>query len=74
MYHRIAIVMLSCTALGGCITTQAMPVSQNQVRIDTQASGALWVGQAVPATMREAAKQTLQAGYAISSCPTSAAA
>jgi hypothetical protein len=40
-----------------------MPVSTNQVRIDTQASGALWTGQAVPATMREAAKQTLAAGY-----------
>jgi hypothetical protein len=52
-----------CAGLAGCISTQTMPVSTNQVRIDTSASGLLWAGQAVPATMRAAANATLQAGY-----------
>lgn len=33
------------------------------VRLDTQASGLLFTGQAVPQTMRAAARATLQRGY-----------
>jgi hypothetical protein len=40
-----------------------MPLAPNIVRIDTQAGGYLFTGQAVPATMRAAAKATLLRGY-----------
>jgi len=49
--------------LAGCVTTQVQPLAPNVVRIDTQAGGALYAGTAVPATMRAAAKATLEAGY-----------
>ena len=50
-------------ALAGCLTTQEMPLAPNVVRIDTQAGGWLFTGQTVPATMRAAAKATLDRGY-----------
>jgi hypothetical protein len=40
-----------------------MPLAPNIVRIDTQAGGWLFTGQTVPATMRAAAKATLDRGY-----------
>jgi hypothetical protein len=40
-----------------------MPLAPNVVRIDTQAGGWLFTGQTVPATMRAAAKATLDRGY-----------
>jgi hypothetical protein len=49
--------------LAGCVTTQEMPLAPNVVRIDTQASGLLFTGQAVPQTMRSAANATLSRGY-----------
>lgn len=52
-----------CTGLGGCISTQEMPLAPNMVRIDTQARGLLFTGQAVPQTMRAAANATLSRGY-----------
>jgi len=54
---------LIAIALAGCITTQEMPLAPNVVRIDTQAGGLLFTGQAVPTTMRAAANATLQRGY-----------
>jgi hypothetical protein len=51
--------LLGAMALGGCVTTQVMPLSQNMVRIDTRGA----VRQAVPATMRAAAEATLARGY-----------
>jgi hypothetical protein len=39
------------------------PLAPNVVRIDTNAGGYLFAGQAVPETMRAAAKATLAAGY-----------
>jgi hypothetical protein len=57
------LVPILCLALAGCITTQAMPLAPNVVRIDTQSGGALFVGQTVPATMRQAAQETLNRGY-----------
>lgn len=52
-----------CIALGGCISTQEMPLTPNSVRIDTSAKGTLYTDQTVPATMRRAALATLQRGY-----------
>lgn len=49
--------------LSGCISTQEMPLAPNVVRIDTQAGGYLFTGKTVPATMRAAAKATLDRGY-----------
>jgi hypothetical protein len=54
---------LAAFALAGCLTTQEMPLAPNVVRIDTQAGGWLFTGQTVPATMRAAAKATLDRGY-----------
>ncbi len=52
-------------ALAGCVSTQSqeMPLAPNAVRIDTQAKGVLFTGQAVPQTMRAAAQATLARGY-----------
>jgi len=58
---------LSALALGlsiaGCVSTQEMPLAPNVVRLDTQASGLLFTGQATGQTMRRAAELTLQNGY-----------
>jgi hypothetical protein len=54
---------LAAIALAGCVHTQEMPIAPNVVRIDTQASGLLYQGQAVPSTMVAAAKATLARGY-----------
>ncbi len=40
-----------------------MPLAPNVVRLDTQASGLLFTGQATGQTMRRAAELTLQNGY-----------
>jgi hypothetical protein len=40
-----------------------MPLAPNMVRLDTRASGGLFVGQATGQTMRRAAELTLQNGY-----------
>lgn len=55
--------ILICLSLGGCISTQEMPLAPNVVRIDTKAGGYLYTGQTVPVTMRAAAKATLDRGY-----------
>jgi hypothetical protein len=57
------VAVLAAFALAGCLTTQEMPLAPNVVRIDTQAGGWLFTGQTVPATMRAAAKATLDRGY-----------
>ena len=51
--------LLPVIVIGGCVSTQELPLAPNMVRIDTQARGLLFTGQAVPATMRAAAKATL---------------
>lgn len=59
-----ALVGLGCSLLtAGCIHTQEMPLAPNMVRLDTQASGLLFAGQATSQTMRRAAELTLQNGY-----------
>jgi hypothetical protein len=57
------LVVAALLPLGGCITSQTMPLAPNMVQIDTKASGLLFTGQAVPETMRQASKATLEAGY-----------
>jgi hypothetical protein len=54
---------LISVVLAGCVSTQEMPLAPNAVRIDTQAKGVLFTGQAVPQTMRAAAQATLARGY-----------
>lgn len=46
-----------------CVTTQEMPLAPNVVRLDTEARGALFVGQAPKATMKRAAELTLAKGF-----------
>ena len=60
---KIAFVLAATAAVAGCVSTQQMPLAPNVVRIDTRASGLLFTGQAVPATMRAAAQATLTNGY-----------
>src|SRR4051795_9105164 len=62
--RRFAVAALGAAlALGGCISTQEMPLAPNMVRIDTQSKGLLFTGQTVPQTMRTAALATINRGY-----------
>ena len=54
---------LTSVLLAACVTTQEMPLAPNVVRLDTQAKGALFVGQAPKATMKRAAEITLAKGF-----------
>lgn len=60
---RHVLVVAPLVLLVGCVSTQELPLAPNVVRLDTQASGRLFVGQSVPQTMRRAAELTLAAGY-----------
>ena len=55
--------LLPLMAVGGCISTQELPLAPNMVRIDTKASGLFFAGQTVPTTMKAAAKATLDRGF-----------
>ncbi|KIZ34837.1 MULTISPECIES: hypothetical protein [Rhodopseudomonas] len=65
MKNLVSVITIVAASVGlaGCISTQEMPLAPNIVRIDTQARGLLFTGQTVPATMRAAAKATLDRGY-----------
>ena len=54
---------IAAFCVSGCVTTQEAPLAPNVVRLDTRASGGLFVGQATGQTMRRAAEVTLQNGY-----------
>ncbi len=56
----IAVVAIS---LAACATTNEMPLAQNMVRLDTQASGLLFTGSAGAITMKRAAEATIRRGY-----------
>lgn len=65
-YSKINIlstILLTSSCLAACVSTQVMPVAPNAVQINTQASGLLSRGKAVPETMVAAAKETLSRGY-----------
>jgi hypothetical protein len=59
---RIAVGLLSLLVTA-CATTSEMPLAQNVVRLDTQASGLLFVGSAPSMTMKKAAEATLRRGH-----------
>jgi hypothetical protein len=64
MNYRMPLVLLPLVlGLAACVHTQEMPLAPNVVRLDTQASGLLFQGQAAPQTMKRAAELTLQNGY-----------
>ena len=60
---RLAVAPIIGLFAAGCIHTQELPLAPNVVRLDTQASGLLFAGQATTQTMRRAAELTLQNGY-----------
>ena len=60
---RLAVAPIFGLFAAGCIHTQELPLAPNVVRLDTQASGLLFAGQATTQTMRRAAELTLQSGY-----------
>lgn len=51
-----AIIGLLGAATAGCVSTQELPLAPNMVRLDTHASGGLFIGQATGQTMRRAAE------------------
>lgn len=61
-FHRATIVICAL-AMSGCVTTNETPLSLNSVRLDTQASGLLFTGQAGKQTQLRAATLTLQKGF-----------
>lgn len=61
--RTLAGMILVSAITGACIHTQELPLAPNVVRLDTQASGKLFVGQAASSTMKRAAQITLDRGY-----------
>ncbi len=49
--------------LAGCVTTNTTDIAPNVVRLDTDASGALFQGQAGPENMKAAAQATIARGF-----------
>lgn len=62
-FKGFALVLAFAFPLAACVHTQEMQLAPNVVRLDTQASGRLWVGQAGSQTLQRAAQVTLQNGY-----------
>jgi hypothetical protein len=60
---KIGVLTIIGAIISGCISTQEMPLAPNVVRLDTEAGGLLFVGQAPKQTLRRAAELTLQNGY-----------
>ncbi|MCV9910173.1 hypothetical protein OIV19_21495 [Brucella sp. HL-2] len=60
---RLILLAACAAALSACATTNEMPLAPNMVRLDTQASGALFAGSAGKITMKKAAQSTLSRGY-----------
>lgn len=58
----IASVVL-CAMLSSCATTSEMPLAQNAVRLDTNASGLIFTSAAGAITMKKAAEATVKRGY-----------
>lgn len=60
---RKFLAMIMMAGLAGCATTSEMPLAPNVVRLDTQASGALFTSSAGAITLKKAAEATLARGY-----------
>lgn len=58
-----AAAIVGALALSGCVTTRTTDIAPNVVRLDTEAGGLLFQGQAAPETMRKAAEATVARGY-----------
>ncbi len=57
------LICIAAVAISGCVTTSEMPIAKNEVRLDTDARGALYAGHAGDVTMLKAAQATLKNGY-----------
>lgn len=55
--------LLAVGIFSGCATTNEMPLAPNVVRLDTQASGAMFTGSAGRITLLRAAEATAKRGY-----------
>lgn len=62
MRRIVMAVVVTCT-LTACVSTQELPLAPNVVRLDTQASGALWAGSAANVTLKRSAEATIARGY-----------
>lgn len=63
MKRVIMSVLLSAALVTSCATTSEMPLAQNMVRLDTNASGLIFTSAAGAITMKKAAEATLRRGY-----------
>lgn len=55
--------LFAAIVISGCATTNEMPLAPNVVRLDTQASGAMFAGSAGRITLLRAAEATEKRGY-----------
>lgn len=63
MKRNLFVSALLSVALVSCATTSEMPLAQNMVRLDTNASGLIFTSAAGAITMQKAAEATLRRGY-----------
>ncbi|MEY9531133.1 hypothetical protein [Sinorhizobium fredii] len=63
MKRIIMSALLSAALVSSCATTSEMPLAQNMVRLDTNASGLIFTSAAGAITMKKAAEATLRRGY-----------
>lgn len=63
MKLKIIATAFLCAALSSCATTSEMPLAQNMVRLDTNASGLIFTSAAGAITMKKAAEATIRRGY-----------
>lgn len=57
------VVALVALGLAGCVSTSEMQLAPNVYRLETNAQGALFVGQSGNQTLKRAAELTLKNGY-----------
>jgi hypothetical protein len=63
MISKLIMTALFCAGLASCATTSEMPLAQNMVRLDTNASGLIFTSAAGSITMKRAAEATIKRGY-----------
>lgn len=60
---KIILAAFALLSLNACVTTNQTDIAPNVVRLDTEAGGVLFQGQAGPETLKKAAELTLSKGY-----------
>lgn len=60
---RFILIAMVGLLLSACVTTSEIPLAANAYRLETNASGVLYVDQAPKQTLRRAAELTLAKGY-----------